>query len=146
MFSSNVHWVFSKDIRIQDKKIEKQWNLSDLTSSTRCRAIPFSFQLLNYDLLPQPCTSMLSCFRLLASASISAPWLGGGLAHKSSPLRCWLSFTPWMSKKITKRHRNAHFFSYDCSLWRFPFVSPEIEELVKRLRQKWVKGITSTST
>ena len=75
MFSSNVHWVFSKDIRIQDGKKWKK-HLSDLTSCTRCRAIPFSFQLLSCDLLSQPCASMLSCFRLLASASISAPWLG----------------------------------------------------------------------
>ena len=110
MFSSNVHWVFYKDIRIQDEKIEKQTNLSDLTSYTRCRDIPFSFQLLSYDLLPQPCASMLSCFRLLASASISAPWLGGGLVNTSQVHGCWLSFTPWMSKKITKRHRNCPFF------------------------------------
>ena len=103
MFSSNVHWVFSKDIRIQDKKIEKQKKLSDLTSYTRCHAIPFSFQLLSYDLLPQPCTSMLSCFRLLASASISAPWLAGGLAHKSSPwLLTFLHPSPKKSPNATE--------------------------------------------
>lgn len=83
--------------------------------------------------------------KLLSSSSFSFHLCS--LAWGTSQVHgCWLSFTPWMSKKSPNATESAHFFSYDCSLWRFPFVSPEIEELVKRLRQKWVKGITSTST